>query len=111
MKKSYKTVLILNLVTLLIFLPNFSSAKARSYNYGIKNYSYQSTPFKSYNYSLGQGTGSKFSSEKVSGYIKSNGTYVNSYRRSSKDNNLLNNWTTKPNSNPYTGKIGSKLYP
>lgn len=42
------------------------------------------------------------------GYYKSNGSYVNSDYRSDKDNSFNNNWSTKGNYNPYTGKSGWK---
>ena len=46
--------------------------------------------------------------EYVSGYTKKDGTYVNGYYRSSKDNSTFNNYSTKGNTNPYTGKKGTK---
>lgn len=44
----------------------------------------------------------------VNGYTKSNGTFVQGHYRSSPDNNIYNNWSTKGNVNPYTGKIDTK---
>ncbi len=35
---------------------------------------------------------------------KKNGTYVESHKRSKEDNSTFNNWSTKGNTNPYTGK-------
>jgi hypothetical protein len=43
-------------------------------------------------------------------YKKSSGTYVNSYYRSSRDTSFYNNYSTKGNYNPYTGKRGTKTY-
>ena len=54
------------------------------------------------------GTGAKLSSTPVQGYIKQNGTYVLPSYRSTPDNNKDNNWSTRPNVNPYTGQIGTK---
>lgn len=54
------------------------------------------------------GTGAKASSTHVSGYTKSNGTYVAPARRSTADETKSNNWTTKGNRNPVTGKAGTK---
>jgi len=48
---------------------------------------------------------------RVSGYYKSNGTYVAPYYRSNSDGNFYNNWSTKGNINPYTGSIGTKTTP
>ena len=41
--------------------------------------------------------------EYVSGYYRSNGTYVNAYYRSSPDGNPYNNYSFPGNTNPYTG--------
>jgi hypothetical protein len=49
--------------------------------------------------------------EYVRGYIRSNGTYVSGYHRSSPDHNFYNNWSTYPNINPYTGRTGTRLTP
>ncbi len=48
--------------------------------------------------------------QRVRGYYKSSGTYVKSYYRSNKDSSFYNNYSTKGNRNPYTGKIGTKTY-
>lgn len=47
----------------------------------------------------------------VSGYIKSNGTVVGDYMRSDRDGVFSNNFSTKPNINPYTGKMGTRVTP
>ncbi len=43
---------------------------------------------------------------RVNGYFRKNGTYVNSYYRSSRDYTRYNNYSTRGNYNPYTGKKG-----
>lgn len=43
----------------------------------------------------------------VNGYFRSNGTYVQPYHRTSPNNTLLDNYSTKGNINPWTGKAGS----
>ena len=43
----------------------------------------------------------------VGGYYNNNGTYVSSYVRTSPNNTLLDNYSTKGNYNPYTGKQGT----
>ena len=43
----------------------------------------------------------------VNGYFKSNGTYVAPHYRTSPDATKNNNWSTKGNINPYTGKKGT----
>ncbi len=46
----------------------------------------------------------------VSGYKKRNGTYVKSYQKTKRDSLKRNNYSTKGNRNPYTGKKGTKKY-
>lgn len=48
------------------------------------------------------------SDEKVKTYRKKSGTIVYSHKRTNKDNTDRNNYSTKPNYNPYTGKKGTK---
>ena len=43
----------------------------------------------------------------VKGYYRSNGTYVQPHYRSSPNGTVLDNYSTKGNINPYTGKEGT----
>lgn len=43
---------------------------------------------------------------RIKGYTTKKGTYVMPYYRSSKDSSRYNNYSTKGNYNPYTGKKG-----
>lgn len=53
--------------------------------------------------------GTELSSQvKVKGYIRKDGTYVQPHMRSNPDGDKSNNWSTKGNINPYTGKEGTK---
>ena len=45
--------------------------------------------------------------EYVRGHYRSNGTYVAPYYRSSRDSSYNNNYSVRPNVNPYTGRQGS----
>lgn len=64
--------------------------------------------YNSYSYSPPSTSNSYYSEPvKVNSYIKSNGTLVQSHYRTAPDNTILNNWSTYPNINPYTGKIGT----
>ena len=45
---------------------------------------------------------------RVKGYVRSDGTYVAPHVRSAPDRSVLNNYSTVPNVNPYTGKPGTK---
>lgn len=53
-------------------------------------------------------TNSLFADTYVKGYYKKNGTYVAPHYRSSPNGNTHDNWSTKGNTNPYTGKEGTK---
>ena len=44
----------------------------------------------------------------VKGYTKKDGTRVEPYKRSAPDGTKENNYSTKGNVNPYTGKLGTK---
>lgn len=44
----------------------------------------------------------------VSGHTRANGTYVAPHYRSDADSSFNNNWSTKGNTNPYTGQAGYK---
>jgi len=51
---------------------------------------------------------SSHSTEHVSGYVRKNGTYVAPYYRTAPNSTKLDNWSTKGNVNPYTGKPGTR---
>jgi hypothetical protein len=57
-------------------------------------------------------TGLTFSQSqvKVNGYYRSNGTYVQPHYRTTPNNTVYDNWSTRPNVNPYTGQTGTKNY-
>src|ERR1043165_9489992 len=46
--------------------------------------------------------------EHVRGYTRSDGTYVAPHTRSAPNNTTLDNWSTKGNVNPYTGRQGTR---
>lgn len=54
------------------------------------------------------GTGSKSTHSHVTGHVKRDGTYVAPHGRSTPDRAKNNNWSTKGNSNPETGRPGAK---
>ena len=47
----------------------------------------------------------------VEGYYRSNGTYVQPHMRSAPNNTTADNWSTKGNVNPFTGKQGTNNPP
>ena len=49
--------------------------------------------------------------QSVRGYVRSSGTYVAPHYRSKADGNFRNNYSTRPNVNPYTGRIGTRSSP
>lgn len=51
---------------------------------------------------------SSFSDVHVRGYHRKNGTYVEPHMRSDPNETKSDNWTTRGNTNPYTGKQGTK---
>lgn len=55
----------------------------------------------------GYSSGSR-SDHSVSGYTRSNGTYVRPSHATNPDSTRNNNYSTKGNVNPYTGKPGTK---
>jgi hypothetical protein len=46
--------------------------------------------------------------QSVSGYTRSNGTYVNGYSRSCANSTPDDNWSTRGNVNPHTGEWGTR---
>jgi hypothetical protein len=49
-----------------------------------------------------------FAYKSVKGYLSDEGTYVAPHYRTRSDSSTLNNWSTKGNSNPFTGSAGYK---
>lgn len=49
-----------------------------------------------------------FADTYVRGYYRKNGTYVQPHYRSSPDKSYNNNWSVRPNVNPYTGQQGTR---
>jgi hypothetical protein len=47
----------------------------------------------------------------VSPHVRQNGSFVQGHYQSNPDNSFWNNWSSKGNVNPHTGKIGTRLPP
>jgi len=58
--------------------------------------------------SLGSSAAIAKGAHKVAGHVKKNGTYVAPHRQTNPDKTKQNNWSSKGNSNPDTGKQGTK---
>jgi hypothetical protein len=54
------------------------------------------------------GTGASSGSHYVKGYTAKNGTYVKPHRQTNPDRTQKNNYSTKGNTNPWTGKKGTR---
>lgn len=50
----------------------------------------------------------KSSTTHVDSYTTKRGSYVASHYRTAADHTKINNWSSKPNMNPYTGQAGTK---
>lgn len=48
-----------------------------------------------------------FAQVHVNGYTRSNGTYVQPYVKTQPNSNTYDNYSTKGNTNPYTGRAGT----
>src|SRR5262249_42349623 len=49
-----------------------------------------------------------FAQVSVDGYTRRDGTYVQPHHRSNPDSSYNNNWSVSPNTNPYTGQMGTR---
>ncbi len=54
---------------------------------------------------------SSFGDVYVRPHLRSDGSFVNGHMRSRPDSSFTNNWTTFPNTNPYTGREGTRITP
>ena len=88
-----------SLMLLIAIIATVLSANAQ-YNYGSSSYGSSSYGTSSY--------GVNNYSTYVSGYTKSNGTYVQGHYRSSQNSTNHDNYSTSGNYNPYTGSAGSR---
>lgn len=87
--------------TAIFAITSFVSVNAQSYNsYGNSNR--RSSSYGSY--------GSTNSSMRYqSGYTRSNGTYVSGHFKTNSNSTNHDNFSTRGNSNPYTGSTGSRV--
>ena len=49
-----------------------------------------------------------FADVSVKGYYRNDGTYVQPHHRSNPNSSTNDNWSTKGNTNPYTGEKGTR---
>ena len=93
----------------------FSDSELASIARALDSYSSPSVSFNlpSMGYSVPSVTYSvpstvNYNTTTVSGYTRSNGTYVESHVRTMPNNTNWDNFSTKGNSNPFTGSTGSR---
>lgn len=55
-----------------------------------------------------QAAGGTSSTHTVKGHFKKDGGYIAPHRATNPNNTQRDNWSSKPNVNPYTGKPGEK---
>jgi len=77
-----------------------------SKGYGSLNSKYKTTTGSSY--TLPSIYNTKTSNRYQSGYSRSNGTYVQPHNKTKANKTNLDNYSTKGNYNPYTGKNGTR---
>jgi hypothetical protein len=58
---------------------------------------------------IGPGLGSNPRSHAVGPYIRRDGRFVSPHWQSNPNQEWRDNWSTKPNVNPYTGREGSRI--
>ncbi|MDD4974113.1 MAG: hypothetical protein PHY93_07160 [Bacteriovorax sp.] len=87
----------------------FSSTSWARGGHGGGGHSYSHSSYRSPRSSYLR-SGSTSSVVHVRGYRTKRGTYVRPHYRSRPDHSKLNNWSTRGNINPYTGKIGTKSH-
>jgi hypothetical protein len=99
MKKKLALLIVLILPTLPLFAGTSHSSSPGSHSYSSHSYGGHST----------SACCTRSSSDvHVHGYTKKNGTVVQPYYRTHQDSTQTNNFSTKGNVNPYTGKVGTK---
>ena len=82
-----------------------SHVEARSGSSG--GYYSRSYSTKSYYAKSGYSQNYYGNSTYVKGYYNKSGKWVNGYYRTAPNKTIRDNWSTKPNINPYTGKPGT----
>jgi hypothetical protein len=100
------------LLALFLALVFRSPAQARGSSHSYSSHSYSSHSYSSGSYAHRSRSSSSGAGDvSVHSYTRRDGTFVQSHHRSHPDHNFWNNWTTKGNVNPYTGKEGTKTTP
>ncbi|SFE47823.1 hypothetical protein [Paracidovorax wautersii] len=83
-------------------------ASAKGHGGGGSHYGSHGSSSHGGSHSSHAGTSSIGSSHSVSGYTRKDGTYVAPSHATNPNQTAHDNWTTKGNTNPYTGKDGTR---
>ena len=102
--------LILFTLSVIFLLASGAEAKSKSSSgYSTKSYSPKSYSVKSgYVQRPLYVKPSTIKPVNVKGYYNKNGKWVEPYKRTAPNKTVRDNWDTRPNVNPYTGKPGTK---
>jgi hypothetical protein len=103
-------VAIASLISCILLSPSFALCRGGGGRGGGSSSSHSSSSHGSSSHSSSKSSSSG-SSVHVQGHTTKNGTYVAPHERSRPDGNFSNNWSTKGNVNPFTGKEGSRVTP
>jgi hypothetical protein len=103
-------VAIASLISCTLLLPSSAHCRGGGGHGGGNSSSHSSSSHSSSSHSSSKSSSSG-SSVHVQGHTTKNGTYVPPHERSRPDGNFSNNWSTKGNVNPFTGKEGTRVTP
>jgi hypothetical protein len=108
----YRAVAIASLIPSALLLPSLALGRGGGEHSGghSSSHSSSSSSHSSSSHSASKSSSSG-SSVHVHDYTKKDGTHVEAHERSKPDGNFSNNWSTKGNVNPVTGKEGTRVTP
>lgn len=98
----------MKILFLVAFVVSTFACTSTLYAKGGKGSSAKATATRAVTPKAPTGTGAKSTSTNVRAHVTKNNVYVPPHRRSTPDTNKANNWSAKGNTNPYTGKKGTK---
>ena len=103
-----KKKLMVLILSLALFSFGIGEALARGGGKGKGSYRTSGSRSSGYKSGASKSTSRSAAPVRVRGYTKRNGTYVKPHYRTAPNATKLDNWSTKGNVNPYTGKPGTK---
>lgn len=103
-----KKRLLVLILSLALFSSGIGEALARGGGGGKGSYRSSGSRSSGYKSATSRSTCRSASPVRVQGYTKRNGTYVKPHYRTAPNATKSDNWSTKGNINPYTGKAGTK---